>query len=85
MCCEHGSALRRRQTSKPSHAGHHHVEQHHIGPLTRADVQRFRAAMSRTHLEIVGGKARLEQLDVGVGVVDDEYTCGQGVATVPRR
>jgi len=54
-------------------------------PLTRADVQRFRAAMSRTHLEIVGGKARLEQLDVGVGVVDDEYTCGHGVATVPRR
>jgi hypothetical protein len=48
-------------------------------------MERFRAVMGRAHLEIICGEARLEQLEVGVDVVDDEHACGHGVATVPRR
>ncbi len=67
------------------HPGHHHVEQHHIGPLPRADMQRLGAAPSRAHLEILGGQPCFEKLHIGVDVVDDKNACGHGRPTVPRR
>jgi hypothetical protein len=56
------------------HTRHHHIEQHDIHALAQADLQRLPRAPRRARLEILGGEARLEQLPIGVDVVDHEDT-----------
>ena len=67
------------------HAGHHHIEQHHIGALVGTDLERLTAAPGGADVEILRGQPCLEQFDIGVDVVDHEDACGHGTATGLRR
>ena len=58
------------------HVRHHHVEQHDVALRALADRQRLRAAHGGQDVEILGRQARLQQLDVGRHVVDDENAGG---------
>ena len=58
------------------HVGHHHVEQHDVAFGALADGQRFLAADRGHDVEILGRQPRLQQLDVGRHVVDDENAGG---------
>jgi hypothetical protein len=88
---DHRDMLRARLDFQPPadlktvHPGHHHVEQNHVGPLARADMQRLGTAPRRAHLEIFGCEPRFEKFHIGVDVVDDKNACGHGLATVLRR
>ena len=61
---------------EPVHVGHHHVEQDEVAFGALADRQRLGAAHGRDHVEIFGRQPRLEQLDVGGDVVNDENAGG---------
>ena len=76
ICWVRGSDFSRRQTSKPSMPGHHHIEQHHIGAFVGTDLKRLTAAPSGAYFEILRGQPRLEQFDIGVDVVDQHDSCG---------
>ncbi len=54
------------------HARHHHVEEHDIGRLGGDAFERLFATVCGDDLEILGRQLRLEQLDVGEYVVNDE-------------
>ena len=58
------------------HVRHHHVEQHDVALRALADRERLRAAHGGEDVEIFGGEPRLQQLDVGRHVVDDENAGG---------
>jgi hypothetical protein len=88
---DHRDVLRARLRFEPAadleavHPRHHHVEQHHVGTLARADMQRLGTAARRAHLKIFSREPRFEQLHIGIDIDDDENACGHGLATVPRR
>ncbi len=58
------------------HARHHDVEQDDVAQPLLADRDRVRAVGRGEDVEIFRGEARLEQLDVGKDVVDDEDARG---------
>ena len=55
---------------------HHHVEQHHVAFGALADGQGLLAAHRGHDVEILGRQPRLQQLDIGRHVVDDEHAGG---------
>ena len=55
---------------------HHDVEQDDVAFGAGADRQRLGAVRGGHHVEIFGGQAGFEQLDVGRDVIDDENTRG---------
>ena len=61
---------------EPVHVRHHHVEQDEIAFGAFADRQRLRAAHRRDDVEIFRRQPRLEQLDVGGDIVNDENAGG---------
>ena len=85
MCCVRGSDFSRRQTSKPSMPGI--ITSSRItSARSRAQIcERLGPAPRGAHLEIFGRQPRLEQLHVGVDVVDHEHAGGHGLPTVRRR
>ena len=75
--------LMRRQTSKPSIARHHDVEQHHVHALGLQKGERLLAGIGRQHVEVFGGKPRLQQLDVGKNVVNDQNAASHRAPSKP--
>ena len=54
------------------HVGHHHVEQDDVAVGALADRQRLVTAHRGDDVEILGREPRLQQLDVGRHIIDDE-------------
>jgi hypothetical protein len=54
------------------HAGHHHVQQDHVGQLARRQGQGGGAVIGDGDLIIFGRQLGLEQADIGLDVVDDQ-------------
>ena len=76
MCWVRGSAFNRRQTSKPSMPGIITSSRMTSARSRGADMQRLRTAPRGSHLEILGRQPRLEQLHVGVDVVNHKHAGG---------
>jgi hypothetical protein len=65
------------QHAEPVHAGHHHVEDHRVGPDLAGLVEGGRAAGGRVHLEALELEADGEKLDdVGLVVHDEDLRFG---------
>ncbi len=69
-----GRALDEAAHLEAVHARHHHVEQHHVDALELHQLEGLRPRIGREHIEVLGREPRLQQLDVGKDVVNDEYT-----------
>ena len=66
------SAFSRRQTSKPSSLGHHHIEQDGVGQMRARGINRCFAVDRGGRFVALRGEARFEDRDIVVVVVDDE-------------
>ncbi len=76
MCWVRGLRFQPAADLEAVHARHHHVEQDDVGAFARANMQRLRTAPRGPHLEIFGRQPRLEQLHVGVDVVNHKHAGG---------
>ena len=70
--CVAGSALEPAAHLEAVHVRHHDVEQHEVAFRALADRQRLAPAHRGDHVEIFRRQPRLQQLDVGRHVIDDE-------------
>ena len=71
-----GSAFRRRHTSKPSSFGIMTSSRIKIGAMLFRGRQRFLAVAGLEHLIAVGREPRLQDVAVGLVVVDDQDAWG---------
>ena len=70
---------------EPVYLGHHHVQEHDVALRPLADRECLLTAVGGDYVEIFGGQTRLQQLDIGRHVVDDEDTSGHRRAFLKLR
>ncbi len=57
---------------KAVHTGHHYVEKNDIAAAHFADCNRVGTICRRQHLEVFDVEPRLEELKVGLDIIDDQ-------------